>query len=282
MSNSQIELNQKINKLYDSSTLFKKYGLDVWITMIVIIIFLFATGYYHILNHLHSLRKDWIKIRCNPQYMPFAGFINKDSNKTNFESVINNFSQCLTNIIKTDTEVALDPVYYSLNNITGIFKDFSNTFTSFRKMYSYLRTQFQKIYTNIITLIINLCIPLLNIFIKLKDSIAKLIGILTASLFAYLVEYRLMKIYLINIGIVIMLEVFIPTVLSTIISLYASFGLLAVPFVGWGLFAAKLALTVPIIALLIVIFTFLCILIVFTNQVYTDTLQNMPPHPPMI
>ena len=83
MSDLASNVNNKINNLYNSSTLFEKYGVDVWITIIVISGMLFAIGYYHMLNHIHSLKKDWVKIRCNPLYMPFAGFINKDANFTN-------------------------------------------------------------------------------------------------------------------------------------------------------------------------------------------------------
>jgi hypothetical protein len=285
MSNLESNVNYKINKLYDSSTLFEKYGVDVWITIIIIMVLVFATGYYYILNHLHSLKKDWVKIRCNPLYMPFAGFINKDSNLTNMESTFSNFTHCLSNIIETGTKDAVDPIYYLLNSITTIFNDFLNTFNVFRKLMAYLRRSFEKIYTDIITRIVNICIPLLLIFVKLKDSMSKLMGILTASMFAYLVESRLMKIYIINIGIIIMLEVFVPTLITTIITYAIAFGLMTIPFppaygvaAGWATFGSIITTS----SILITIFTFLCLLIIFTNQIYKDTKQNMPAHPPMV
>lgn len=282
MSDLASNVNNKINNLYNSSTLFEKYGVDVWITIIVISGMLFAIGYYHMLNHIHSLKKDWVKIRCNPLYMPFAGFINKDPNFTKLESTFSNFVDCLSNIVKEDTKIALDPVYYNLTNLTNIFNGFSKTFDMFRKMIAYLRKSFQKFYTDIVTRIVNICIPLLMIFVKLKDSMSKMIGILTASMFAYLIEYRVMKIYILNIGVVLMLEVFVPLLISTIISLVTAFALLPIPFAGWAAFLTKLAIALPPIAILIMIFTFLCILIVFTNQVYKDTIQGMPPHPPLM
>ena len=285
LANDINDINYKINKLYDSSTLFKKYGVDVWITIIVICSFILIIGYYHVINHLHSLKKNWVKIRCNPLYIPFAGIINKDKNLNIMESTFANLTHCLVNIIKDGTEIAVDPIYYSLNNITDIFQGYSQTFNKFREMIDYLRKSFQKIFTDIITRTINICIPLLMIFVKLKDSMSKLMGILTVSLFSYLVEYRLMKIYIINIGIIIMLEVFLPTLITTIIGYATAFSLMTIPFppgvglaAGWATFMSIISTS----AILITIFTFLCLLIIFTNKIYKDTKKNMPPHPPMV
>lgn len=285
MSDLASNVNYKINKLYDSSTLFEKYGVDVWITIIVITGLLFSIGYFHVLNHLHSLRINWVKIRCNPIYMPFAGFINKDSNLTNMESTFANLTHCLGNIMEINTKYAADPIYYVLNNIITIFKGFSDSLNVFREFIDYIRKSLEKIYDDIITRTINICIPLLMIFVKLKDSMAKLIGILTTSMFAYLVEYRLMKIYILNIGTIMMLEIFVPTLITTIMIYALIYTYWAIPFppgvgqaLGWATFASVVSSTV----VLTTIFTFLCLLIIFTNQVYKDTNRGMPPHPPMI
>lgn len=283
MSDLKSRVNYKINKLYDSSTLFQKYGLDVWITTTIIIVLLFLIGYYYIMNHLHSLRHKWVKIRCNPLYMPFAGYINKDKNLTNFESTFTNFTYCLKNIIEVGTKEAVEPIHFLLNNVTKIFTEISNTFNIFRKMLDYLRKVFEKIYSDVITRIVNICIPLLMIFVKLKDSFAKLIGILTTSMFAYLLEYRLIKIFIINYGTILMLEVFVPMLATYISIMLTAFAEFPIPFVGIPMGMQSLVILGIVLAVpLIIVFTFLMILILFGNQVYYDINQSLPPRPPAI
>lgn len=285
MSTSNININNinKINKLYNTSTLFEKYGLDVWITIIVIIIFLFVTSYFYILNHLHSLRMNWTANRCNPLYMPFAGIINNKTNKSNFDYALDNFSYCINNMAKTTAGYAMDPVNYIIDSQTEIFQMLSNTFNSLRAFLSYLRNAFMLLYQDIVTRLINICIPLLNIFVKLKDSISKLVGILTSTLFAYVLVYKIMKIYILNIGIVTTLEIFIPMLLTWIATFLVALMLLWIPFVGWAIYNGMFwGAIVPLGVILTLIFVVLCMIIIFTNQVYTDISQGLPPHPPVI
>jgi len=281
MSNLETEVNYKINKLYDSNTLFKKYGLDVWITMTIIIILVLTILYYHMLNHLHSLRKDWVKIRCNPLYMPFAGYIDKDTNKNHFDSAIENFTYCMTNIIHAGTKNVVDPVYHSFNSLTNIFNGFSKIFDAFRAIFNYLRTAFEKIVTDIVTRLINICIPLMMIFVKLKDSFAKLIGILTASLFAFALEYKLIKIYILNIGKVLLLEVYIPLVIITAVTLATSAALIA-SFFGIPAGIAMMIAAIPALIVITILGIFLMILVIFENQVYKDITQGLPPKIPVV
>ena len=63
----------KVNNLYNKKGFLEKYGTDVWISVIIFLIFFISTSYYHIFNNIQPIIADWDNQKCNPSVMPFAG-----------------------------------------------------------------------------------------------------------------------------------------------------------------------------------------------------------------
>ena len=70
------QLQNRIENIYDTTGYGQQYGFDIWVTVIIILIFLFAIVYFYIIGHLSSIKADWPNNRCNPTYIPFASLIN--------------------------------------------------------------------------------------------------------------------------------------------------------------------------------------------------------------
>ena len=73
------ELLYNLNYNLKKISFFKKFSFDIWVTIIIIIIFTVLSIYFNVLANLKSLRKDWVnddrEIKCNPSYMIFANII---------------------------------------------------------------------------------------------------------------------------------------------------------------------------------------------------------------
>ena len=48
----------KINNLYNKKGFMEKYGLDVWTSAIIILVFFIVTTYFYILNHIKPIKAE--------------------------------------------------------------------------------------------------------------------------------------------------------------------------------------------------------------------------------
>ena len=113
-TNSNNHIFEKINKLYEKSGYLDRHGLDIFMTVVLCIVFMLAISYYHILNNLQPIKADWENQRCSPGVIPFAGIINKGPDDTAFEYTNENFEQCINTILSSIVDNAFQPFYYLL------------------------------------------------------------------------------------------------------------------------------------------------------------------------
>ena len=91
-----IDYFKNINKIYNKVSYFQRNGLDVFLTIIIIICMIAAIVYFTLLNNLQKIRANWEIERCNPIYMPFVSIINPDPNKTPDQQVSDNINNCIS------------------------------------------------------------------------------------------------------------------------------------------------------------------------------------------
>ena len=119
-------IHKTLNNLYNKKGFYEKYGVDLIITIIIIYIFLISTTYFHMLNYLPQIKANWETEKCNPLYLPFAGFIINDKNKSKLDIVSENFSDCVQNILTSIVGEAFKPIYYIMNVMNNTFKGMTN------------------------------------------------------------------------------------------------------------------------------------------------------------
>ena len=179
----------KINKLYDKSGYFDRYGHDVFLSFIMIIVFILAISYYHILNNLEPIKADWINQRCNPSVIPFAGIINKGQGDTAFDYTQRNFTECTQSILASITDNAFQPYYYLLNVINAAFAAITQAIIAIRAQFHKIRKSASALTENIMGRALNITIPLVNLFIVMKSMIGKIQGTITSAIYTLLGSY---------------------------------------------------------------------------------------------
>ena len=113
-SNIKNELNYYFKKM----SYFKKHSFDVWVTIIIIILFTILSSYFYILIKLKSLRSKWNDgdetIRCNPRYIVFADIIS-DGKDTPFDIL----SECTLNNVANIATTSFSPFgeHFSILNV---------------------------------------------------------------------------------------------------------------------------------------------------------------------
>ena len=103
-------MKEKINKIFKELTYNDLNGGSIFISTLLIIIFVGLTTYFFIQINLKLLQENWPRNRCNPLLMPFAGLIMPQSDQSALEYSQENFTYCSTSILRKLANLATRPL----------------------------------------------------------------------------------------------------------------------------------------------------------------------------
>ena len=288
----QFTINKNIQDLYNKSGFFDRYGSDIIITIVLLIVFIYLIIYFSIVNNIQSLKTDWENKKCNPAYMPFAGIINNTSADTsNFQYSLNNFNNCIQEISKEAARDAMKPVNDLVDEESAIFAAFNNIFKSLIGYFAGLLDSIREFMEKFYNALLNGSVEFSKITIKMKDIFGKLIGSLVATMYSQILLMQITFIWIVQFPVISGINLLIGnliTMLGSIVLYYVmsamASGFSAVPFLIWlGLIFANIAnstiLPVLIFQILIctVIIIFLAVFIPFTNSILAKIrVQGIP------
>lgn len=117
----------KLKKIYKQS-FSKKYGADIVITKIIFLIFTIIFIHLFLKRNKKEIASNWKYNKCNPKYMLFSGWIKKSKDESAFEATVNNFSGCITDLLKGMIDAAFLPVLDLTRIKIGEFKNIQSVF----------------------------------------------------------------------------------------------------------------------------------------------------------
>ena len=256
-----------INKLYNKAGFLDKYGGSLWGTFIISLIFFLAISYYYIYNNIDPIKADWVNQRCKPSVMPFAGLINPPppEKMSAFEFTQHNFSNCIQSILGDIIGIFLAPFYYLIHVLTNTFEIIDKGIQSIRQLLNSIRNSVSDISIEIMGRILNFLIPLQQLIIKVKDTMHKSQGVMSASIYTLLGTYDTLM-----------------SVVKSIVKIIASI-LISLASIIIVLFIIPFGLGMPAAVPLIVIFIMILVpgIMVYIVQVLilkqmTNPLPNIP------
>lgn len=182
-----------INEFYTKLGFLEKYGKDVFVATIIILVFLIVFSYFHVMNRIEPIRANWVKERCNPSVMPFAGIINAPPGVNKMTYTTENFNGCVNNILASIVQYALAPIYYVVNIIRSVFLILVEAIQQIRTMIDKIRTSISDISKDIYGRSLNITVPIIDLMINVRDMLGKTQGVLAASIFSLFGGYLTMK-----------------------------------------------------------------------------------------
>ena len=177
-----LESARKIKHLYKNLSYFDQYGTSIIICIILLTILFWIHGYYTIMTNVQPIKDNWLKYRCNPKVIPFAGLINKPDDKTATQFTQDNFTQCVQDMLKPITKRAVSPFDYMTSSFLKVFQVILLAVKQIRELSNSVREKFAAITKDIMGRLINFLIPIQQIIISFKDTMAKVVGIMQASI----------------------------------------------------------------------------------------------------
>jgi hypothetical protein len=152
-----------------------------------IIIFAYCCGYAYLKIRENSqlIRNDWIKYRCNPAYMMFAGNIMKPNgtNREKMNYTETNFEYCVQNELKSIASIFMEPLYYTQSLAINALHGIANALNDIRQLINNIRNAVSSIMSDIMSRGLNVMQPVIGIFLSMRDLMGKVQGIMTASLY---------------------------------------------------------------------------------------------------
>ena len=234
-----------IKKMYDKLNYFDQYGGSFILFIIITIVVILLTSYFHTMINVQPIIDDWPNQRCKPTIIPFAGLINRPSGMTASEYTSENFTYCTQNILKNLTGFAVKPLTFVTNSLQDVANKIQGSIQNIRGMFDKVRTSMQAVTEEIMGRLMNVMIPLMQIIISFKDLVGKIQGTMTAGLFTTLGSYYTLKSLM---GAIAQFIINILIALSVMIAMFW-----AVPFT-WGAAIANtsifVALSVPMAIIL--------------------------------
>jgi len=151
---------------------------DILLSFSIFFIFFLLIFSNLLLISLEELKKDFVKYRCVPIFMPFVGIID--------ENPVTNFAFCVKDLLGQFIPDLLAPLHLTDNILTKNIGGLLGSLKSLREFLNRIRTMVTEIIQLIMSIFLYLVVGIQEIVISLKDLFSKTIA--TAFVFRYLLE----------------------------------------------------------------------------------------------
>jgi|SaaInlV_150m_DNA_4_1039716.scaffolds.fasta_scaffold03115_2 hypothetical protein len=192
MNNIQKSIDY-INKTYDKLSYFDLYGGSVFICIVLISLLVLYMQYVKISMNIEPVKRDWPKHRCNPIYMPFAGYIMRPKGVGWVEFAGNNANYCINDMFTNIMSNFTNPIKFILYPILGMWKIIFSILQSIRKMFLSIRDKLKQVVANLMNRVSGFVIVIQQIIISMRDLFAKVQGVAVAGLYTVLGSYYTLK-----------------------------------------------------------------------------------------
>ena len=252
-----------INELYGpaSATYFAQYSGSVILFFIVTSVIVVALCYLHAAINIQPIAEDWVNQRCNPKYMPFAGWITHPDGVTAAEYTAQNFAYCTQNVLSSITGTAVAPLTHTTNVLQNMAANIQQSLQSIRAMFDKVRSSLQSVSEEIMGRVLNTTIPLQQMILSVRDIIGKIQGTMTAGLFTALGSYYSLK---------SLLGAIAEFLVNILIALAATIAILWITPFTWTAAAANTTIFAAIAVPFAVILSFM------SKTLHVDTKYNIP------
>ncbi len=184
-----IDIKNIFSKIYNQKGYFDFYGGSFTMTILILLIFFIIFSYFYVLSQLKPIKADWVRQRCNPMVMPFAGLINKPNDKGTLEFTNSNFNYCINSIFEKISANFFRPILFVMNIIYQSISIISDNIQGIRVKIADVTDNLVNINQRIISRVFGFIIPIQYMFIKLRDTLQKAIGVIVAKMYVLLTGY---------------------------------------------------------------------------------------------
>lgn len=265
----------KVETLYLKDGYYAKYGNDIWITILLIITTIFIVLYNAYKSVIQQVKLNWNEYRCSPIYLPFAGIIMPEKDKSFMDTTVENFQYCIQSDISAVFNIIMMPFEFAAYVLVDSIDIVTSIFVAIASFTQWIQEMVGEIYSELFNKIIYVITPIMNILLRFRDITSKSNGIFVTMIYSILNIYNTTLsgasfLITIVINVVGMLIGVFYALISIALALCAS-------FFGIGSGLAILGIAIPIATAVII-----PIIIIYVDIVnsFQPVLTMAAPNPP--
>lgn len=275
MASVKVDIIKKLEEIYLMTGYLDRYGTDLWISFTLCIIFILLILFYHYSNRLEVVKANWENEKNNPFYMPFAGYINKPTDKSYSEFASENFMNSIHSVLEGVSVVAISPFRTVLNILNKAVKDLLDSFDMLRGLINNIRRAFSPLFDAIYSVVLNIVVDLIKFIINLRDMINKMSGILTTALYVAIGAFMTLQAMFKALAKFLILILFL--IAAMIIAFIAiATGLIGIPLIGQAIAAPIIAVAFVTTLVMIVIMVLVIIFEIFVMRILNLSAPPLP------
>jgi len=151
--------------------------MDVAIFAVTTVVALLVTSQYFLLSRLKYIKNNWSSLRCNPIYMPMAGYVGED--------IATNFTKCGVKMFHDYAGFIMDPVMHEFSVVSSTFSEIGGAMNDMRGMFSGVRSGFTGILGMVFGKIHNTMSQTQYLMIRIRTLMARIIGVMTSFIYIF-------------------------------------------------------------------------------------------------
>lgn len=136
-----------------------------------------ASTYLFALTQLDHIKKNWVKYRCNPIYMPVAGMVGDD--------VFSNFTKCTMKGFHDYAGFMMDPIMAEFDTIGDTIGEIGGAMNDMRSMMSSTRGGFMGIIGSVFGKIQNTMSSIQYIIIRMRTLLSRIMGVMMSFMLVF-------------------------------------------------------------------------------------------------
>ena len=136
-----------------------------------------ATTFYIGEMNKKYLKDNWSSLRCNPLYMPLAGYIGQDT--------FGNFTSCLTSSFQTYAGLSMDGMNSQMSLVSDSLGSISSSMSDMRGMMGNTRGGFMMVFQMVFGKIANLMASMQYLMIRIQTLMGRIVGVFASLIYAF-------------------------------------------------------------------------------------------------
>jgi len=133
--------------------------------------------YFYGASRTKYLKDNWSSLRCNPLYMPLAGYVGDD--------VFSNFNMCVTKNFHDYVGFAMDPINAQMSLVTDSVTSISGALADMRGLFSGVRGGFMMVFQMVFGKIANLMSSMQYLMIRIRTLMGRIVGVFSSLIYAF-------------------------------------------------------------------------------------------------
>jgi hypothetical protein len=240
----------KIETLYLKEGYFANNYSDIWISIFLILITIALICYNAYKSVIQQVKLNWNLHRCSPIYLPFAGLIMPEIDKSFIDTTIENFQYCIQSDISSVFGVIMMPIEFMIYVTVDCIDAITMIFVAIASFAEWIQEMLGEIYSELFNKIIYAITPIIQIILHFRSITSKTNGVLLTTIFSFL------HIYNITISGASFLLTIVINVIGLLIGIFYTLLALAISlclsFFGIGSGLALLGIAIPMATVVII------------------------------